>query len=185
MLCRNCTSEIDNTAVICPFCKATQFTDDIETQIDCVERKLKITGHSFSDIGRFHCGEWIKEFGILEVCEAVEISLKQYLKFSNDGTPEQRRVDIVFKKIPGICANRKIAKEKPYMADVRKIFNYAARMFSLTETQEREYKKYIERVLYVYSKQPNYDDNVEELFWKLKKSSDKWEFLEYLEELAQ
>ena len=185
MKCKNCSAEIDDRALFCSMCGEKQAEDSIEMQIDAIERKLAVTKSVFSDKGRIDCTQWIKEFGIDEIFEAVEIAIKQYLRFDGDDNPIESSVDEVFSKIPGICANRKRAKEKPYIADSQKMLNYALKKFYLSERQEQEYKEHIERVLYLYSKNSDYTERFEELFWKLKKANDKWDFLDLLSELAE
>ena len=135
---------------------------------------MEITNHSFSPKGRLNCQKWIDEFGFDEVAKAVDIALSQYLKFDNENNPIKHTVDIVFDKIPGICANRKIAREKPYMADTQKMVGYANKKFRLSEYQEKEYKEHIGRLLYLFNeKATDYSKAFEDFFWKLKKSNDK------------
>ena len=184
MKCEKCFSELSNDAVFCQFCGAKQENqNNIEAQIDAVEDKLNITECGFSDKGRIDCREWIREFGFEEVCLAVNIALKQYLKFDKDGKPIQSSVNEIFSKISGICHNRKIAQEKPYLSDALKIYNYANKKFSLSSNQGHECKNNIERILQIYSKSDDYSDNFDELFWQLKKSDNKWVFLDLLNDI--
>lgn len=185
MKCKNCSAEIDDSALFCAMCGEKQADDRIEMQINAIERKLAITQNVFSDKGRISCAQWIKEFGVEEVLESIEIAIKQYLRFDDNSKPVKSSVDEVFEKIPGICANRKRAKEKPYIADSQKMLNYALKKFYLSEQQKHEYKEYIERVLYLYSKNSDYIEKFEELFWQLKKADDKWFFFDLLAELAE
>lgn len=185
MNCVKCSAELPDNALFCHFCGAKQEKEnDIETQIDLIENKLNVTGHGFSIKGRIDCQDWIREFGFEEVCVAVDIALKNYLKFDENDNPVLDSVNMVFDKISGICYNRKIAKETPYKADVQKMFNYANKKYYLSEKQKREFKDYIQHVLQLYSKNDNYIDNFEGLFWQLKRSDDKWEFLKLLEEIV-
>lgn len=185
MKCKKCFAEIDNSAIFCSMCGEKQDEQSIEEQINSIEKKLEVTNSIFSDKGRIDCAQWIKEFGIEEIFEAIEIAIKQYLRFDCDNNPTKSSVNEVFAKIPGICANRKRAKEKPYIADSQKMLNYALKKFYLSERQEQEYKEHIERVLYLYSKNSDYTERFEELFWQLKKANDKWDFLDLLTELAE
>lgn len=184
MKCKNCLAQIEDNALFCYKCGTKQDIPSIDEQIESVEKKLEITNRVFSDKGRIDCTQWLKEFGFEEVCEAVEISIKQYLRFDSDNNPTETSVIEVFSKIPGICANRKISKEKPYIADSKKMFYYACKKIHLSDYQEREYKEYIERVLYLYSKCEDYTEKFEELFWELKKASDKFDFLDLLKDIA-
>lgn len=186
MKCIKCSAEIPDNAFFCQFCGSNQEGEnDIETQIENVENKLEITGCRFSKKGRINCREWIREFGYEEVCLAVDIALKQYLEFDEDDHPISSSVNEVYKKIPGICYNRKQAKEKPYMADTQKMINYASQKFRLSKNQECELKDYIQHVLRLYSKKDNYADNYEELFWEMKRSDDEWEFWDILKEIIR
>lgn len=185
MKCDKCSSELPDKALFCPICGAKQeYNNDIETQVEIIEQKLNITDCCFSKKGRIDCQEWIKEFGFEEVCTAVDITLKQYLKFDDEDNPIRSTANEVFNKISGICYNRKSAKITPYLADTQKMVNYSAKKFYLSEYQEREYKDYISRILRFYSRETDYADLFENLFWQLKRSNDKWEFLDFLKEIA-
>lgn len=186
MKCVNCFEEIPENAVFCHLCGVKQTTSDIEEQIDFIEDKLAITGCSFNEKGRIDCKQWIKEFGFNEVSEAVDISLKQYLKFDVNDNPIRETADMVFNKIAGICANRKMSKDKPYYADMCKMLGYANKKFYLSNRQEQEYKECIQRLLYLfYDKATDYSNMFEDLFWKLKKANDKWEFIDEVRELIE
>lgn len=189
MKCVNCLEEIPDNAVFCHLCGAKQVTDDIdniENQIDIIEEKLDITGFSFNTKGCIECKQWIKEFGFNEVSEAVDISLKQYLKFDVNDKPIKESVDTVFDKIAGICAVRKMSKDKPYYGDMRKMVGYASKKFRLSDYQEREYKECINRLLYLfYNNAKDYTKMFGDLFWKLKNSDDKWEFIDEVKEIIE
>lgn len=186
MKCINCLEEIPDGSVFCNLCGAKQDENQIEAQIDQVNQKLDITEHSFSAHGRLDCKKWIKEFGFDEVCEAVDISLNQYLHFDSTEKPTEESVIVVFDKIPGICFNRKMAKQKPYAADALKMLAYAKKKFYLSDRQELEYKNHLERLLYLFSqKAKDYNAMYEDVFWKLKKATDKWEYLDELKELIE
>ncbi len=186
MKCVSCSAEIPDDSDFCLKCGTKQDILNIDAQVDDLEEKLSVTNHSFSAKGRINCQKWIEEFGFDEVAKAINIALSQYLKFDDEHTPIKHTVDLVFAKIPGICANRKIAKEKPYMADTQKMVGYANKKFALSEYQEKEYKEHIGRLLYLFNKKASdYSKMFEDFFWKLKKSNDKWEFLEEMKELIE
>ncbi len=185
MICINCSAELPDNALFCHICGAKQTTnDEIISQINAIEERLSVTGCCFSNSGRVDCQGWIEEYGFEEVCTAVSIALKQYLLFDSEDKPIRSSADEVFQKIPGICYNRRIAKKQPYLADVQRMVKYASKKFSLSEYRERNYRDYITRILYLYSKRDNYTELFEEFFWNLKRSTDKWDFLDFLEQTA-
>ncbi len=185
MKCVKCSADLPDNALFCYICGAKQDKDNnVETQINAIEAKLDITGCKFSQKGRIDCGEWIRRFGFEEICLAVDIALEKYLEFDEDDKPIQSSVNEVFDKIPGICYNRKMSKETPYLADAQKMIHYAKKKFNYSEYREKELKNYIERILQLFSKKENYTENFENLFWELKRSDDKWDFLNLLEEIV-
>jgi len=184
MNCWSCSAEIPQDSAFCLKCGAKQNAVNLEEQIDLIEEKLSITNYSFSPKGRIDCQQWINEFGFDEVYESIEIALKQYLQFDEDGKPSKHSVNVVFNKISGICANRKISREKPYMADTLRMLGYANKKYRLSESQEKDYKEHISRVLYLlFAKNDNYSDSYESFFWKMKASEDKWEFLDEMKNI--
>ena len=177
-----------DNALFCHICGSKQIHNEgnMEEKIELIEKKLEITDRSFSEKGRINCKQWIIEFGFEEVMEAADISLKQYLKFDTDGKPIQNSANTVFDKISGICANRKMFKEKPYLLDAGKMLGYANKKFRITNYRSQELKEHIERILYLfYKKTINYNDRAEDLFWRLKKATDEWEFLNEVKELIE
>ncbi|MEG2164179.1 MAG: zinc ribbon domain-containing protein [Bacteroidales bacterium] len=180
--CCKCSAEIPNGSVFCMKCGAKQSIVDIEELVTLVQEKLSITNYSFSDKGKLDCQKWINEFGFDAVCEAVEIAIQQYLKFDDENNPIKHTINEVFNKIPGICANKKRNKEKPYMADVLRMVGYANKKFRLYRSLENDYKEHIERILYLYYTQySNYSDLYEDFFWKMKSSTDRENFLEEMQ----
>lgn len=179
MKCCKCSIEIPESSAFCLKCGAKQSIIDIDELIDLIEEKLSATNCSFSAKGRLDCQKWINEFGFDEVCHAVEIAIPQYLRFDKDNNPIKETVSEVFNKIPGICANRKKVREKPYMANTLQMVGYANKKFRLSQWMEKDYKEHIERILYLmYKKEANYSDSYERFFWKMKNAEDKHDFLE-------
>ena len=68
------------------------------------ESKISVTEH-----GRENIKKWIKEYGISEVIESCEISIRQYL---GSGTKEE--IEKSFSYIPRICYWRKKQAEDPF-----------------------------------------------------------------------
>lgn len=169
MNCIKCSTELPDNAVYCHICGAKQeTTDEINAQIDAIEKRLSITGCCFSNAGCLDYRGWIEEYGFQEVCTAVNMALKQYLRFDSEDKPIRSSTHEVFQKIPGICYNRRSARKQPYLADVHRMVNYASKKFYLSDYQERNYRDYITRILSRYSTRENYSYLFEELFWRLK-----------------
>lgn len=184
MKCTNCASELPADAVFCHICGTKQESlDAVFAQVNAIEKRLSVTGAGFNNQGRAQCQTWIGEYGFEEVCTAVDIAIKQYLHFDENDKPIRDSVHEVFNKIPGICYNRKKAKVKPYLADAQMLVNYALKKFYFSEFRERILRDYVERILYLYSRMNNYSDMFQDLFWELKRTNDKWDFMDYLEQI--
>ena len=185
MRCSKCLSELPANALYCHICGTKQpDSEKISEQIDAIDELLAITGSKFSNLGRADCQEWIQEFGFEEVVAATNISVKQYLEFDKDDQPIRESVIQVFQKIPGICYNRKHAKNEPYLADISRFVNYAAKQFYFSDYRIKKLREIATRVFSLYYRMDNYDAHKEDLFWRMRSASDKWEFYNELEELA-
>lgn len=73
-----------------------------ERQIDALDEHIsKMTGYGMSDVGRRNMRNYIKRFSFTEVFEAVDIAFTKYPNW-----------EMAFKKIGGICYNRKKARDE-------------------------------------------------------------------------
>lgn len=78
-----------------------------DASIDAVEDKFKqATGHTFTKTGRATVSKLIKKFTLIEVLEALQISINQYLQFDRDGKAIPDTVGKTFDFIKGICSVR-------------------------------------------------------------------------------
>lgn len=80
-----------------------------DMQIDQVSMAMKShTGSSLTDQGRMMAKKWIKEFGLIEILDCVEISSNQYLR-----NGDSRSINKVFEYIPRIASVRRKNTEDP------------------------------------------------------------------------
>lgn len=87
-------------------------------QVDSIEQAFyERTDKMFTEEGRSSVSKWIKEFGINEVFECLELSLDQYFVL-NDSTTTIK----AFNYIPRICNVRKRQRENPYLAKQNYIY---------------------------------------------------------------
>jgi len=70
-----------------------------------------------TDIGRRRIEKLAKEFAVDEIMEAMRIAVNQYVK-CEDGKPTQESVERAFNKIGGICMNRRVQQDKPYLKEL-------------------------------------------------------------------
>lgn len=82
----------------------SKFDDE---KVSKIETKFKsMTDYYLNDKGRELAKKWIKEFGLIEILDCLEISVNQYFK-----GPES--VDKAFNYIPRIASSRKKQKNNP------------------------------------------------------------------------
>ena len=65
----------------------------------------------------------LRQYGLSEVLESIEISTNYYLVRDSQGNIIDRSFNNAFEKIAGICKNRKITREKPYMNDIFRLYS--------------------------------------------------------------
>jgi hypothetical protein len=88
-----------------------------EQQIDAIANRFTdLSGYDVNDTGRRKIKKWIKEFGLSEVYDCVEISCDQYIK-STKGKNTHLSVEKAFSYIPRIAYTRKQFKEHPEKHD--------------------------------------------------------------------
>lgn len=83
-----------------------------EEQVQILQEKiLELTDNSMTDYGKEKARRWIKEFGLLEIIECLEISVSQYFD-SDDNTTIKKTFDY----IPRIANVRKKQEDDPMYA---------------------------------------------------------------------
>ena len=85
-----------------------------------------VTGYSLNDNGKTTLKKLTAKFQLDEIMTAMKIATDQYLIIENNKY-KQQSVENAWKKIPGICYNRKFEKENPDLARlyyIRKIMHY-------------------------------------------------------------
>jgi len=88
----------------------------------------------------------LRQYGLSEVIESIEISTTHYLKRDNQGNITEWAFNNSFEKIAGICKNRKITREKPYMDDIFRLYSMMQRRYwhvgkGAIYQMEKAYKK--------------------------------------------
>ena len=81
-----------------------------ETQVQAIDeliQRLTLGKHSLSPIGKNEVNKLIKEFGFTEVYESTEIAYETYYRYYNDESRDRNNATYAFKKIGGVCHNRK------------------------------------------------------------------------------
>jgi transcriptional regulator with XRE-family HTH domain len=78
----------------------------------------KIQGFSLTDAGVSTVERWMGDYSTEEILGAIDVSARQYLRFSNEGSYAIESVREAFEKIPGICFVNRRAKEQPEIRDL-------------------------------------------------------------------
>ena len=74
-----------------------------------------VTGYSLNDNGKAKLKELSRKYQLDEIMTAMKISSEQYLIIEN-GNYKQESVENAWKKIGGICYNRKLERDNPNLA---------------------------------------------------------------------
>lgn len=90
-------------------------TKEVEKIFECHTKR------TFSEIGMSDIGKLIKKYGLLEVMESCEISLKQYLQKDKSGNNTEESINKSFAYISKICHVRQQSKQKPYLPELIKL----------------------------------------------------------------
>lgn len=128
-------------------------------QVEQAEEILEeLTGMTLTEYGRNNFKKWIKQFGLIEIIECIEISCKQYFKKDNNESHEK-----TISYIPRIASTRKKQKENPFIAKKNYLKAMAKNQFS--------YMNYIQfnNMLEYLVNEDNY-----ELFREILKNSRYW-----------
>ena len=79
--------------------------NQLNAEVNAVEELIDaMTGHELTDHGKTEMRKHIKRFGAVEVCKACEIAFDKYYK------GDDRSWEFAFKKIGGVCYNRKVGR---------------------------------------------------------------------------
>jgi hypothetical protein len=88
-----------------------------EQQVDAIAKRFnEMAGYGITEAGKRKIKKWIKEFGLNEVYDCVEISCDQYLR-ATEGKNTHQSVEKAFSYIPRIAYTRKQLKEHPEKQD--------------------------------------------------------------------
>lgn len=71
----------------------------------------KLTGYSFTEHGLSSIKKLLKEYGLLSVLDAMDISVNRYLEF-NKGKATESSIEVTFNKMKGICYVKSLPEEK-------------------------------------------------------------------------
>lgn len=74
----------------------------------------QVPGYSLSETGIKGLKSLKRKFDLDEIMQAMKIASEQYLKFQ-DGAPTKESVEFAWKKVGGICSNRRRQEEKPHL----------------------------------------------------------------------
>ena len=86
------------------------------------------TGYSLNESGKIKLKELSRKYQLDELMTAMKIACEQYMKTKN-GKYAHETVEIAWKKLPGICYNRKIEREKPEVAKIYHIKNIMEKIY--------------------------------------------------------
>jgi hypothetical protein len=88
-----------------------------EQQVDAIAKRFnEMAGYGITEAGKRKIKKWIKEFGLNEVYDCVEISCDQYLR-ATEGKNTHQSVEKAFSYIPRIAYTRKQLREHPEKQD--------------------------------------------------------------------
>jgi 5-methylcytosine-specific restriction endonuclease McrA len=88
--------------------------DQITNQLSDYWSELA-TGYSLNDNGKASLKKLSRKYELDEIMTAMKIASEQYMIIEN-GTITRESVENAWKKIPGICYNRKLEKDNPDLA---------------------------------------------------------------------
>ena len=189
MECLNCKKDIADGSMFCNFCGAKQESTpklNIDELAEQIQEKLRsVTGYGFNETGFLKCKKWIRDFGFDIVYDSVETALAQYLIEDKGGNYTEKSIDEVFSKIGGIAKNKHTALTKPYISDVRRITNYAKKVFYINYYELEDLTADLNNLLYYFFNTKQYDGKVENILALVRGSKDKNEFFDKIESLKE
>lgn len=95
---------------------------DIETQTAEELHKVwkQLASYGLTETGINSLRKWMRRFSVVEIAEAMRISVRQYLQYTDDKptVPTIESAGKAFDYVPRICVGQKRAIEKPYLKDL-------------------------------------------------------------------
>ena len=77
-------------------------------------------GYSLNENGLKSLKKLKRKYEINEIMQAMKIASESYLMYE-EGSPTSESVEIAWKKLPGICANKRLEKDNPDLAHLNYI----------------------------------------------------------------
>ncbi len=77
-----------------------------------------VLDYSINDHGILSLKKFLKNFSFEELCDAIDASVEQYLKYDDTGEVTQESVEASFKMIPRICAVKRKEEKTPGLSSV-------------------------------------------------------------------
>lgn len=186
MECLKCGKSIDDNSVYCNHCGSKQeitVEKNEDEMIEKIQKLISITGSVFSSSGVERCKQWIKEFGFEILYDSVSTSIAQYLVKSESGEYTEESVNEVFNKIGGIAKNKHTEITRPYVSDVRRITNYAKKVFYINYYEMNDLSADLSNLLYYFYTSNQYDNKVKDILSMVRGSKNKTEFFDKLDNL--
>ena len=113
-------------------------------QVDIISERInELTGYELNENGRRDVRLWLKKYTTDEIMEAVDLS-QRYLQSQGDGTFTSDSFELAFKRIPGICRNKKEEKDNPV---IKEIFYIAGILYNKHGIYKRESIPDIKRII--------------------------------------
>jgi hypothetical protein len=83
---------------------------------------LLVPGFQLSDNGLSEIKKWTKRWDLMEIADAMRVSVDQYVKYpptsEGEPRPDEESVNKAFNYVPRIIANKKTMAEKPYLKEL-------------------------------------------------------------------
>lgn len=87
-----------------------------EEQVDKCEELILDFNNELTETGRSNFKKWIKKYGFMEVYEAFETSLSQYVKFNKEGKADGASIGKAIDYVPRIICNKRKQEKDPLLA---------------------------------------------------------------------
>ena len=188
MECVCCKKNISDNSLFCNFCGSKQEVSQKNTEdmVQKIQDKLSsVTGFCYGKTGILRCENWIKEFGFEIVYDSVEVALLQYLVEDKNGNYTEDSIKNAFSKIGGIAKNKHTALTKPYISDVKRITNYAKKVFYINHYEMETLTADLNNLLYYFFNTKQYEGKVEDILALVRGSKEKYEFFEKINILKE
>ncbi len=76
------------------------------------------TGYSFNEIGIVEAKKWLKRFSIIEILDALEISISQYAEYDDNLDQTHESVERCFQMIPKIASTKRKTQDNPDLKEL-------------------------------------------------------------------